>query len=96
MDDDICKSQQQDYWHSILGELVFLSPKLLITLNLCSQRCDTDGNGKLDYQEFKEMIFRSKARKEEAIKEEEKEIKKKGKVVKKEATKKGKKSKGKK
>ena len=72
----------------------FFSHKLLITLNLCSQRCDTDGNGKLDYQEFKEMIFRSKARKEEAIKEEEKEIKKKGKVVKKEATKKGKKSKG--
>ena len=71
-------------------------PNFLITLNLCLQRCDTDGNGKLDYQEFKEMIFRSKARKEEAIKEEEKDIKKKGKVVKKEATKKGKKSKGKK
>ena len=95
MDDDICKSQQQDYWHSIFGELVFLSPKLS-NFSLFSQRCDTDGNGKLDYQEFKEMIFRSKARKEEAIKEEEKEIKKKGKVVKKEATKKGKKSKGKK
>ena len=43
------------------------------------------------------MIFRSKARKEEVIKEEEKEVKKKGKVLKKEVSKKGKvkKSKGK-
>jgi len=61
------------------------------------QRCDTDGNGKLDYQEFKAMIFRSKARKEEALKEEEKQMKKKGlKVPKKDMTKKGKKVKGKK
>ena len=91
MDDDFCKRQQQDYWHSIFGEfLIFLT-----LFKPFQQRCDTDGNGKLDYQEFKEMIFRSKARKEEAIKEEEKEIKKKGKVVKKEASKKGKKSKGK-
>ena len=55
------------------------------------QRCDTDGNGKLDYQEFKAMIFRSKVRKEEAIKEEEKD-KRKPKTPKKEISK----SKGKK
>ena len=29
------------------------------------QRCDLDGDGKLDYQEFKAMILRSKYRKEE-------------------------------
>ena len=29
------------------------------------QRCDLDGDGKLDYQEFKAMILRSKQRKEE-------------------------------
>ena len=60
------------------------------------KRCDTDGNGKLDYQEFKAMIMRSKVRKEElAIKEEEKE-RRKPKTSKKEASKsKGKKGKGK-
>ena len=30
-----------------------------------------DGNGKLDYQEFKAMIFRSKNRKEELAQKEE-------------------------
>ena len=32
---------------------------------LLFQRCDLDGDGKLDYQEFKAMILRSKHRKEE-------------------------------
>ena len=35
------------------------------------KRCDTNGDGKLDYQEFKAMIFRSKTRKEEIAQKEE-------------------------
>ena len=35
------------------------------------QRCDKDGNGKLDYDEFKALIFRYKTRKEDAVSEEE-------------------------
>ena len=31
------------------------------------QRCDLDRDGKLDYQEFKAMIFRSRERKEAAL-----------------------------
>ena len=58
------------------------------------ERCDTDGDGKLDYQEFKSMIFRSKARKEETISEEEKDFKRKTKTIKKDVSKKGKKGKG--
>ena len=58
----------------------------------CIERCDTDGDGKLDYQEFKSMIFRSKARKEEN--EEEKDFKRKAKTIKKDVSKKGKKGKG--
>ena len=60
----------------------------------CIERCDTDGDGKLDYQEFKSMIFRSKARKEETINEEEKDFKRKAKTIKKDVSKKGKKGKG--
>ena len=40
------------------------------------QRCDVDGDGKLDYQEFKAMIFRYRARKEEEGRCELKETKK--------------------
>ena len=58
------------------------------------ERCDTDGDGKLDYQEFKSMIFRSKARKEETISEEEKDFKRKTKTIKKDVSKKRKKGKG--
>ena len=43
------------------------------------QRCDTNGDGKLDYQEFKAMIFRYKERKEEAAKQEEDNLRKQGK-----------------
>ena len=35
------------------------------------QRCDLDRNGKLDYQEFKAMIFRSRERKEALLREEQ-------------------------
>ena len=42
------------------------------------QRCDADGDGKLDYQEFKAMIFRLKARKEEAAQMEEDRLRKLG------------------
>ena len=38
-----------------------------------------DGNGKLDYQEFKAMIFRSKIRKEEIAQVEEDKLRKSGK-----------------
>ena len=44
--------------------------------NKFHQRCDADGNGKLDYQEFKAMIFRYRARKEEEGRCELKETKK--------------------
>ena len=65
-------------------------------LNNQIQRCDTDGNGKLDYQEFKAMIFRSKIRKEEiAQKEEFLQTPGKKKQIKKEAKKTAKKAKGK-
>ena len=78
-------------------DIVF-SVKLLLKLILMTERsverCDTDGDGKLDYQEFKSMIFRSKARKEEAINEEEKDFKRKTKTIKKDVSKKGKKGKG--
>ena len=43
-----------------------------------SQRCDADGDGRLDYQEFKAMIFRLKARKEEAAQLEEDRLRKLG------------------
>ena len=43
------------------------------------QRCDIDGNGKLDYEEFKAMIFRYKTRKEDAAAEEEDRLRKLGK-----------------
>ena len=42
------------------------------------KRCDADGDGKLDYQEFKAMIFRLKARKEEAAQLEEDRLRKLG------------------
>ena len=49
------------------------------------QRCDKDGNGKLDYDEFKALIFRYKTRKEVAASEEDrlgkKQIKKEPKKV---------------
>eukprot|EP00090_Calanus_glacialis_P042725 TRINITY_DN75741_c0_g1_i1.p1 TRINITY_DN75741_c0_g1~~TRINITY_DN75741_c0_g1_i1.p1 ORF type:complete len:200 (-),score=57.09 TRINITY_DN75741_c0_g1_i1:71-670(-) len=35
------------------------------TIDIVFERCDLDGDGKLDYQEFKAMILRSKHRKEE-------------------------------
>ena len=35
------------------------------------QRCDVDRDGKLDYQEFKAMIFRSRERKEALLREQE-------------------------
>ena len=35
------------------------------TIKTVFERCDVDGDGKLDYQEFKAMIFRYRARKEE-------------------------------
>ena len=67
----------------------------LFYLNLFTiQRCDTDGDGKLDYQEFKTMIFRSRARKEETINEQEKDYKRKVKTPKNKNTRKGKKGKG--
>merc|ERR1711953_138731 len=47
------------------------------TIDIVFSRCDTDGDGKLDYQEFKTMIFRSRARKEETINEQEKDYKRK-------------------
>ena len=46
---------------------------------LFAQRCDTDGNGKLDYQEFKAMLFRYKEKKEEAAQVEEEKLRKLGK-----------------
>ena len=57
------------------------------------QRCDTNGDGKLDYQEFKAMIFRLKTRKEDAAQLEEDRLRKLGK--KKQIKKDPKKSKGK-
>ena len=55
------------------------------------QRCDIDGNGKLDYEEFKAMIFRYKTRKEDAAAEEEDRLRKLGKKqIKKEPKKVGK------
>ena len=69
-------------------------PFLCLSLTPCYERCDKDGDGKLDYQEFKSMIFRSKARKEEAINEEEKDFKRKVKTIKKDVPRKGKKGKG--
>ena len=55
------------------------------------QRCDIDGNGKLDYDEFKAMIFRYKARKEGAAAEEEDRLRKmRKKQIKKEPKKMGK------
>ena len=35
------------------------------------QRCDLDRDGKLDYQEFRAMIFRSRERKEALLREEQ-------------------------
>ena len=46
------------------------------TIDIVFSRCDLDGNGKLDYQEFKAMIFRSKERKEAAQREVDKEAQK--------------------
>ena len=43
------------------------------------QRCDTDGDGKLDYQEFKAMLFRYKEKKEEAAQVEEEKLRRAGK-----------------
>ena len=40
------------------------------------QRCDLDRNGKLDYQEFKAMIFRSRERKEALLREQEEQARK--------------------
>ena len=40
------------------------------------QRCDLDRNGKLDYQEFKAMIFRSRERKEALLREEQEQARK--------------------
>ena len=57
------------------------------------QRCDSDGNGKLDYEEFKAMIFRYKTRKEDAAADEEDNLRKLGKkktITKKEPKKEGK------
>ena len=71
-----------------------ISPLFATKTDPCIERCDTDGDGKLDYQEFKSMIFRSKARKEENINEEEKDFKRKAKTIKKDVPKKGKKGKG--
>ena len=77
-------------------DIVFsvISPLFETKTDPCIERCDTDGDGKLDYQEFKSMIFRSKARKEETISEEEKDFKRKTKTIKKDVSRKGKKGKG--
>merc|ERR1712226_1826841 len=40
------------------------------TIDLVFERCDLDKNGKLDYQEFKAMIFRSRERKEAQMRKE--------------------------
>ena len=40
------------------------------------QRCDVDRDGKLDYQEFKAMIFRSRERKEALLREQEEQARK--------------------
>ena len=44
--------------------------------NCTPQRCDLDRNGKLDYQEFKAMIFRSRERKEALLREQEEQARK--------------------
>jgi len=48
------------------------------TIDLVFERCDLDRNGKLDYQEFKAMIFRSRQRKEALLREQEEQAKLKG------------------
>lgn len=40
-------------------------------LSASCQRCDLDRDGKLDYQEFRAMIFRSRERKEALLREEQ-------------------------
>ena len=92
MDDDLGHHQQQNYQHRVRRNIIFI--RLLLSDLPLSQRCDENGDGKLDYQEFKSMIFRSKARKEENINEEEKDFKRKAKTIKKDVPKKGKKGKG--
>jgi hypothetical protein len=44
---------------------------LMQTITIIFQRCDKNRDGKLDYQEFKAMIFRSRERKEAQLKEEQ-------------------------
>ena len=66
---------------------------MIIFLQTYFQRCDSDGNGKLDYEEFKAMIFRYKTRKEDAAADEEDNLRKLGKkktITKKEPKKVGK------
>ena len=64
------------HWPPTDGEIAKLkhfSPKQLHssqTIASC-QRCDLDRDGKLDYQEFRAMIFRSRERKEALLREEQ-------------------------
>ena len=53
----------------------FAAKQLHFSSSSC-QRCDLDRNGKLDYQEFKAMIFRSRERKEALLREEQEQARK--------------------
>ena len=53
----------------------FAAKQLHFSSSSC-QRCDLDRNGKLDYQEFKAMIFRSRERKEALLREQEEQARK--------------------